>query len=203
MKYNSKVIGMCMVAMGLLSGCATMTPTVQSKSQYVIYQIDMPEGVSPSQVAQAVKTSLQRHVNSIQISENVPPYPLPETAPRFQVGNPFGPALSALAGPSAMTQVATCEGALVYARANMDSMSGYGETSTFTVCLWQYQGGYRLDTHVVFVEKSGGFSPEALGAALAKKVVGNSGQLIPRTINSIVSEVEKTGATVSQVDAWP
>ncbi|PJK11924.1 hypothetical protein CO614_06245 [Lysobacteraceae bacterium NML120232] len=203
MKHNSKVIGACLIGMGLLSGCATTTPTVQSKSQYVIYQIDMAEGVSSSQVAQAVKTSLQRNVNRMQISENVPPHPLPETAPRFQVSNPFGAGLTALAGPSAMTQVATCDGALVYARAVMDSMSGYGESSTFTVCLWQYQGGYRLDTHVVFIEKSGGFSPEALGAAMAKKVVGNSGQLIPRTINSIVSEVEKTGAKVTQVEAWP
>lgn len=204
MKCKKQVPGALLVcASAMLSGCATMTPTVESKSQYAIYQVELPEGVQTSQVGQAIKISLQKQLNSVQVSENIPPYPLPETAPRFQISNPFGPNLTALAGPSSMTQVAVCDGALLYARGRLTAMEEYGESSTFTVCLWQYQGGYRLDTHVVYVEKSGGFSPEALGVALAKKTVGNSSQLIPRTFESIVSEVEKTGARVSKVESWP
>ena len=190
-----------------LTGCATTstTPTVERESAYAIYQITPGHGVTPAQMSQAIQTALQKNTNSVQISRGIPPSPLPETSPRFQLVNPFGgTGLAALTAQSgANLEVATCEGALVTAMAQDTSMSDYGENTRFTTCLWQYQDGYHLDIHTSFTRKSGGSSPDMLGAMLARKVVGDSSQFIPRTINSIVSGLESTGSQVSLVEQYP
>jgi len=38
---------------------------------------------------------------------------------------------------------------------------------------------------------------------LAKSVIGNSSQFIPRTLESIVAELKATGSEVSLVEAYP
>lgn len=188
-----------------LSGCATTTPTVERESAYAIYRIAPAAGTTSTQLSQAVQTALQKNTNRVQVSRGIPPSPLPETPQRFQVVNPFaGSALGALAAQSgAHMQLATCEGALVTATAHDTSMSDYGEGTTFTTCLWQYQDGYHLDIYTSFTRSSGGFSPDMLGAMLARKVVGDSSQFIPRTIKDIIAGLESTGSQVSLVEQYP
>lgn len=188
-----------------LAGCATTTPTVERETAYAIYRIAPAPGVTPAQMSQAIQTALQKNNSSVQVNRGLPPSPLPESPPRFQLVNPFaGSGLAALASQGgANLQMATCDGALVTAMAQDTSMSEYGEGTRFTVCLWQYQGGYHLDVVTNFTRSSGGFSPDMLGAMLARKVVGDSSQFIPRTINALVSGIESTGSKVSLVERYP
>ena len=188
-----------------LAGCATTTPTVERESAYAIYRIVPGPGVTPAQMSQAIQTALQKNNSSVQVNRGIPPSPLPETPPRFQLVNPFGgTGFAALAAQSgASLQMATCEGALATAMAQDTSMSDYGEGARFTTCLWQYQDGYHLDIHTSFTRSSGGFSPDMLGAMLARKVVGDSSQFIPRTINDLVAGLESTGSQVTLVEKYP
>lgn len=59
------------------------------------------------------------------------------------------------------------------------------------------QGGYALNVYTTFSKVSRGFSAAALGAAMARSVVGDSSQFIPRTIGQIVDAVRATGSSVS------
>ena len=202
MKYKAVVISAVALA---VAGCASTTPTVEREQAYAIYRVVPADGTSPAQISQAVQTALQRNMSQVQVSRNLPPSPLPETAPRFQVSNPFsGSEFAALAAQGGTNlQVASCEGSLMSAMGHDSSMSDYGESTQFTACLWQYQDGYHVDVHTSFTRQSGGFSPGALGASLARSVVGDSSQFIPRTIGDIVAELEKTGASVELVESYP
>jgi hypothetical protein len=82
-------------------------------------------------------------------------------------------------------------------------MAKYGEHTLFFLCVLPYQGGYNLDVYTKFSMASGGFSPETLGATLARNVVGDSSQFIPRTIASVVDSIKQTGATVNLVESYP
>lgn len=188
-----------------LAGCASTTPTQERESGYAIYQVVTGPGVSAAQLAQAVQTALQKNTEQVQVTRGIPPSPLPQTPPRFQLSNPFaGSALGALAAQGgASLQVATCDGALVTATAQSTSMSQYGEGSFFTTCLWQYEGGYHVDIYTSFTRASGGFSPDMLGAMLARQVVGDTSQFIPRTVDAIVSGIEQTGSQVTLVEKYP
>ena len=202
MKHN---IVLAAALAATVTGCATTTPTVERESAYVVYRVIPGPDVTPAQLSLAVQTALQKNTSRVQINRSIPPSPLPDVPPRFQVVNPFaGSGFAALAAQSgAHLQIASCEGALVTAIAQDTSMSDYGEGTTFTTCLWQYQDGYHLDIHTSFTRSSGGFSPDMLGAMLARKVVGDSSQFIPRTINDIVSGIESTRSQVSLVEQYP
>lgn len=202
MKYKAVV---SFFAALILAGCASTTPTVERESAYAIYRVTPAEGVTPAQMSQAIQAALQRNTSEVKISRNIPPSPLPEVPPRFQLSNPFaGSGFAALAARGgANLQVATCEGSLMSAVAHDTSMSDYGEGTQFTTCLWQYQSGYHLDVFTSFTRSSGGSSASMLGATLARKVVGDSSQFIPRTINDIVAQLEATGSTVELVESYP
>ncbi|AHK80609.1 hypothetical protein M911_04710 [Ectothiorhodospira haloalkaliphila] len=82
-------------------------------------------------------------------------------------------------------------------------MNQYGENTTFFLCLQPYKAGYHIDIYVAFSKKSGAVTPALLGATLARNVLGDSSQFLPRTIEGVVDEVKKTGAEVTLVEAYP
>jgi hypothetical protein len=47
------------------------------------------------------------------------------------------------------------------------------------------------------------FSAATLGATLARTVVGDSSQLIPRTIAAMVDNLKAAGTSASLVEAYP
>ncbi len=199
-------IALALLPMALASGCAsTLTPTTEQESAYAIYQVTPAEGVTASQVAEAIKVALQKNTNNVHISRSIPPSPLPEKPGRFSLDNPFrGTGLAAIAGAQGQhLQFPTCDGALILASAQNTGMSNYGENTRFLTCLWAYEGGYHIDVYSSFTKGSGSFSLDTLGATLARKVVGDTSQFIPRTINSIVTEVEQLGAQVTLVESYP
>ena len=189
----------------LLTGCASTTPTTETSVAYAIYDIKAGPEVTPGRIAEAVKVALQSNTSQVQIVNSIPPSPLPEKAPRFQLLSPFkGTNLAALAGASAQAfQVPTCEGAILTANARDTLMAKYGDVTSFFACVMPYQGGYSLNIYVTFNKASGAFTAATLTATLAQPLVGDSSKFIPRTIGAIVSGVKATGATVTLVEAFP
>lgn len=96
-----------------------------------------------------------------------------------------------------------CEGALTTINARDESMSKYAEGTTFFACLMPYQGGYALNIYTTFRKASGAFNAQIMAATLARTVVGDSSQYIPRTIAQIVDSIKQTGATVTMTEAYP
>jgi hypothetical protein len=195
----------CTAAILLTSGCASVTPTREVSSGYAIFDIQAGADIGPARIAEAVKVALQKNMSQVQIVNGIPPSPLPEKAPRFQLVSPFkGSSLGALAAASGQSLlVPTCEGAILTANARDTSMARYGEGTTFFACLMPYQGGYGLNVYTTFTKASGAFSAATLGATLARTVVGDSSQFIPRTIAQMVDSVNATGASVTLVEAYP
>ncbi len=188
----------------LLAGCGTTTPTREMSSGYAVFDIKAGPDVPASKIADAVKTALQQQTSGVQIVNGIPPAPLLEKAPRFQLVSPFKGNMAALAAASGQSvQAPTCEGAIVTANARDTSMSRYGEASTFFVCVMPYQTGYSMNVYTTFSKASGAFSAALLGATLARTVTGDSSKFIPRTIAAVVDGVKATGATVTTVEAYP
>jgi len=188
-----------------LAGCSSVTPTRETSSGYAIFDIKGGSEITHAIIADAVKTALQKNMSQVQINNGIPPSPLPEKAPRFQLVSPFkGTNLAALAGSSGQSlQVPSCEGSIMTASARDTSMSTYGEGTTFFACVMPYQGGWSLNVYTTFAKASGAFGAATLGATLARTVVGDSSKFIPRTIAAIVDSVNATGATAKLLDAYP
>lgn len=187
-----------------LAGCASLTPTREVKPSYVIYDIKAPAGVSASRISDAIRVSLQKQTSQVQLTTSIPPSPLPDEPGRFKLVNPFGANLSALAASSGNSlQVPTCDNSILLANAGKTGMAQFGEATSFFLCLIPYKAGYHLDIYTTFTMTSGGFTPEALGAQIARSVVGDSSQFIPKTINAVLDGVKETGATVTVVESYP
>jgi outer membrane lipoprotein SlyB len=193
-----------LAALGL-AGCAGITPTREISSGYAIFDVMAGPDIGSARIVEAIKVALQKHMSQVQIVHGIPPSPLPEKAPRFQLVSPFkGSNLGALAAASGQSlQVPTCDGAILTANARDTSMARYGEGTTFFACLMPYQGGYALNVYTTFTKASGAFSAATLGATLARTVVGDSSQFLPRIIAQMVEGVKGTGASVTLVQAYP
>jgi hypothetical protein len=201
MKSSSLALA-AIAAMGLC-GCAGLTPTVEVSSGYAIFDIQAGPDAGP-RITEAVKVALQKNTSQVQITHGIPPSPLPEKAPRFQLVSPFkGSQLGALAAASGSLQLPACEGATLTANARDTSISRHGEGTTFFACVMPYQGGYALNVYTTFTKASGAFNAATLAATMTRTVVGDSSQFIPRTIAQMVDSVKATGASVTLVEAYP
>lgn len=187
----------------LLAACGGMgTKTTETISSYAIYDVAPGAGIGAGEITEAIKQSLRRSMTSVNINSGIPPSPLPEKPGRFQLTNPLkGSALGALAGAGAVFP--SCEGALVTAISHDSALAAYGENTMFFLCLLPYTGGYHVDIYVSFTRRSGGFSTHTLAATLMRPLTGDSSQFIPRTVQGIVSDIEKAGATVRLVEQYP
>ena len=126
--------GFTMAIVGaLLAGCAATTPTRETSVGYAIYDIQAAPEAGAAKITEAIKVALQKNTSRVQLSNGIPPSPLPQKAPRFQLVSPFkGSNLGALAAASGQSlQVPMCEGATLTANARDSSMSNYGEATTF------------------------------------------------------------------------
>lgn len=201
MKYLILPVAMAAIT----TGCGSVTPTRETSSGYAVFDIHAAPDTPTARLAEAIKVGLQKNTSEVRIVNGIPPSPLPEKAPRFQLVSPFKGsnfgALAAAAGQS--LDVPTCDEAILTVNARDTSMARYGEGATFFACLMPYQGSYALDIYTTYAKASGGFSAAVLGATLARTVVGDSSQFIPRTIAQIVDEIKRAGASVTMVEAFP
>lgn len=193
------------LATAALAGCGTTTPTREVSNAYAIYDIKAGAEVGAGRIAEAIKVAVKKNMSEAQVTNGIPPSPLPEKAARFQVNSPFkGTQYAALAAAAgSRLQVPSCEGDILTVWAADSSMSRYGEGTSFFVCLMPYQGGYSMNIYSTFTKASGGFNTAVLAATLARAVVGDSSQFIPRTIQEIVQSVQGTGASVKLVESYP
>jgi hypothetical protein len=189
-----------------LAACASTTPTRELTQGYAIFDVQVSSEVPPSRIADAVRTALQKHMSAVQITNGIPPSPLPESMPRFQLVSPFksNSGMGAIAASQgAAMQVPVCEGAILTANARDSSMRRYGEGTTFFACLMPYRRGYALNIYTTFSKASGAFNAEVLAATLMRPLVGDSSQFIPRVIAEVVDAVKQAGATARVVEAYP
>lgn len=194
----------CLLPVWVLVGCASVTPTTETRPSYAIYSITPAGNTTAGAISEAVKRGLQRSTSDVRITTGIPPYPLPDEPGRFRLVSPFGEKLGALAASAGNSvQIPVCDNAIVSAYAADRGMANYGENTTFFMCVLPYTQGYHLNVYTTFTMTSGGFTPEALGAALARSVVGDSSQFIPRTIDNVITDLRQTGATVTLVESYP
>lgn len=186
-----------------MSGCASMTPTLETTEQYAIYDIKPSHTATTLTISGAIKVALQKNMSGVQIETSIPPYPTPKYPGRFKLVDPLAhsnfSALAAMSGHSFKTPM--CENAVFTARSQNSTLRKYGEGTQFFLCLLPYQEGYNLDIYITYKKYSGALNPAILGATLARTVVGDSSKFIPRTIDQILENIKKTGAKIKLLDS--
>lgn len=189
-----------------LCACGTVNNALVEKKKSVEYYriFDIKTSAHRNAVADAASNGLGRNVNNASEARPIPRFATPPAQPgRFTVSNPFsGSPLAALAaqGGSMGIRIATCEGAVWTATANRSS-AGYSDLR-LTACLWEYQGGYHLDTYATFQKVEGGIMQ--LSRNMASAMVGSPEEWTEKTFLDIVRSIKKqTGAEISLVEGYP
>ncbi|MCH8493019.1 MAG: hypothetical protein LAT53_07300 [Idiomarina sp.] len=189
------------LALALLSGCASTTPTNETSRSYVIYDIK-GDSASGDALSTAIIKGVQSKTSRVRAERDIPPYPMPTEPGRFQLVQPQVTGnLAAFVGE--MPRRPQCNDSILTLNAADTGMASQGESTTFFVCLMPYTEGYRLNVYSTFQMQSGGFSPQALGASLARSVVGDSSQFIPDTIDAILSELDALNADYELIEQYP
>lgn len=200
MRYLQK-IAFAVATLALLSGCASTTPTTETSRSYVIYDVKSTEA-SGDAIASAIIKGVQSKTSKVRVNRDIPPHPMPTEPGRFELVQPQVTGnLAAFVGE--LPRRPQCANSILTLNATNSGMSSHGENTTFFVCLMPYTEGYRLNVYSTFQIESGGFSPQALGASLARSVVGDSRQFIPDTINAILEELDVVNATYELVEQYP
>lgn len=200
-----------MLSIGLLvSGCGTMNNALVSKTKNVEYYhvFDIQTDADRHTVAEAASNGLGRNTSSVQEAKPIPSFSEPPEEPgRFKLVNPLeGSNMAALAtlassgGGSLGLKMATCEGAVWTAKANR-TISGSSDLR-LTACLWQYRGGYHLDTYANFQKDEGGIAQ--ISRNIAHSMVGTPEEWTEKTFLDIVKEIQEiTGAEIVHLEGYP
>lgn len=186
-----------------LSGCASMKPTYHTESTFVIYDVQ-PITLDRNQLLNTVLSAVQKSATKLRVNRDIPPRELPAIPGRFELQDPFANSkLGTLMATQAQSvRVPVCKNALMTVSTDDTSMARYGEQTTFFLCVLPYKDGYQLDIHATFTRVSGGFSPQGIGTAVGRSLVGDSSQFIPRTMASVRTAAESVGGKVTVVDSY-
>ena len=186
-----------------LAGCVLTTPTYQTESAFVIYDV-RPASINRNALLNAITQAVQKHMTQVRANRDIPPAELPDKPGRIALKKPLGNSglatLMAASGQS--VTVPTCEGQILTIAASDTSKARYGERTEFFLCVLPYKEGYHVDIHVSYARASGATSSAVLGATLARTVVGDASQFIPRTIGAVRAAAEGLGATVGVVNSY-
>ena len=197
---NLKALSLAALTLGLV-GCASMTPTTETSSSYVVYDIQDSDLASDI-LADAVLRGIQSETSRVRATRGIPSYPLIEQPARFELKRPEVTGnLAALVGE--MPQRPSCSGSVLTVNAVNSGMASQGENTMFFACVIPYAGGHTLSIYTTFEKTSGGFSAQALGASLARSVTGDSSQFIPKTIDAIMTQVDALNVTYEVLDQYP
>lgn len=200
-----KAISAITVFAGVLTGCSTLTPTTETQESYAIYDIKKNPNLKDSELSDTIRKALQSSLDGVRISRSIPQSPLPEEPSRFKLEQPLQASHMSLMAASAGISLRspTCEHSILTANASHNSMSSYGESTSFFLCLIPYQSGYHLNLYSTYTKSTGGFGARALGHSLARAVVGDTSSQSQRTFDVIVEELKKNGAQLTLVEAFP
>lgn len=188
------------LALFMFSGCSSMTPTQKTEASFVIYDVQ-PISINRDQFLEAITQAVQKNQSQVRISRDIQTGELPEKPSRFVLKDPFANtkfgALMSANGQSMKTPV--CDNPVLTLASGNSSASG---DTTFFLCVMPYKVGYSVNIYSTFSSSSGGISVNALGAALAKSVVGDSSQYIPRAMNEVRTASESVGGKVAIIDSY-
>jgi hypothetical protein len=81
-------------------------------------------------------------------------------------------------------------------------MREFGEKTSFFICVVQYKKGYHVDIYTTFEQQSGGLSVNALSASLARSMVGDTSQIIPRTMKRLETALASVSTNTKVVDSY-
>tara|TARA_R110001583_G_scaffold167425_1_gene320214 strand:- start:3322 stop:3972 length:651 start_codon:yes stop_codon:yes gene_type:complete len=189
-----------------LTGCGTLNNALVEKTKNVEYYriFKLETDADRYAVAEAASNGLGRNVNSATEANPIPNYTeTPDKPGRFKIENPLaGTKMAAFmgGGGSLGFKVATCEGAIWTASANRN-ITGSSDLR-LTACLWEYKGGYHLDTYAAFQKAEGGIMQ--ISREMANAMVGTPEEWTEKTFIDIARAVHKeTGAKITYLEGYP
>lgn len=179
----------------------SLTSSTETSSSYIVYDI-RSQDLGSDVLSDAVLRGIQAQTSRVKATRGIPSYPLLEQPSRFELKRPEVTGnLAALVG--VMPQRPSCSDSVLTVNAVNSGMASQRESTTFFACVIPYTGGHTLSIYTTFEKTSGGFSAEALGASLARSIVGDSSQFIPKTIDAIMTEVDTLNVSYEIMDQYP
>ena len=182
----------------LLALAACTNQQSEVRTGYEILEIPASPPADTHTFYAALKGGLEASGATFSVAIDPLPDPLPDQPGRFTTINPLkNTSLGALIGNQAAAwKTASCDGASFVANLSNGSMNRFGENTRFVACVFPHRGGYAVNIWHIF-----SLSNASLGATLARGVIGDSSQFIPRTLDSIASSLRSAGFTPKIVDA--
>ena len=124
----------------VLAGCVSTTPTYQTESAFVIYDV-RPASINRNALLDAITQAVQKHMTQVRANRDIPPAELPDKPGRIALKKPLGNSglatLMAASGQS--VTVPTCEGQILTIAASDTSKARYGERTEFFLCVLPYK----------------------------------------------------------------
>lgn len=192
-----KLISLTVVVIGL---AACSNKQAEIRTGYTVWDIPAHPPGDAKAVYASMKDGLESTGTKFTVSIDPPPAPLPEHPGHFAVGNPMRNSnFAAMMGPQGAEafKMATCDGASFVATLSNDSMNRFGENTKFVACVFPYINGYSISVWHKFMMDNNN-----IGASLARNVVGDSSQFIPRTVEALVSGLKSAGFVPTVVESF-
>lgn len=142
------------------SATAAITPTTDTRQEIVTYQID---GIDYATAADEVVARTRSIMSSANIQRSFAPDPLPAEPGALVLQNPLATtSMSHMAAFAANLQIPSCPNAQLVVSSDDQSFGNFGETTRYTTCLWQYEGGVHMAIYSAYMSRTG-MNPTQLG----------------------------------------
>lgn len=76
------------LALFLIAGCSSMTPTQKKEASFVIYDVQ-PASIDRSQLLDAITQAVQKHQQQVRVTRDIQTGDLPENPGRFVLKDPY------------------------------------------------------------------------------------------------------------------
>lgn len=197
------LVALC--ALTMISGCSsTMTPTRSTEQAFLIIDVKGDSSIRNTLLSSLIKTT-QENMKRVSVDKGIPSSILPETATRFELVEPVtmnNGGMGALMAAQGMSmKVPKCNNPLLTMRSDT-STTNLDDSTTFFFCVVQYKTGYQIDIYSTFKQTTGGLSVNAISKSIATSLLGDSSQLIPRTMKRIYETVKSVDESAVIVDSY-
>lgn len=177
------------------SATAAITPTTDTRQEIVTYDI---AGIDYVSAADAVVSKTRSIMSSANIQRSFSPDPLPSEPGRLVLQNPLATTqMGPMAAFAANLQIPSCPNAQLIVSSDDNSFGNFGETTRYTTCLWEYEGGVHMAIYSAYTSRTG-MNPTQLGRQAVQSMIGNSEQFIERSRQDVIEALEQAGATVTE-----
>ena len=160
---NKLLTMLLIVSAVFITSCASVAPTRETYTGYRIYHVS--NDYTLTQVKNAIEDAAKEVSDDAQVTNSIPPYPLPEKPGRFQMKE-------MVFGPFTM-QFPQTPGATISVRSNRGDSAG-GTSMNWVVGVYPYKDGYSVQIVMTASYERGTsnfLDPNALGQALGRMAV--------------------------------